>query len=58
MAVLSVGHLLEHFQMPSQFIDTIYEKSAPYIDLKQQEQEIICQSKKIIEKFEKEFLKK
>jgi len=58
IVVLSIGHAMEQIKMESEMIKTIYEKSNPYIDLKQQEQEIIDQTKKMIEKFEKEFLKK
>jgi len=58
LVVLSIGHSLEHFQMTSKFVNMIYEKSAPYIDVKQQEEDIICYGKKIVEKLEKEFMKK
>lgn len=56
--ILSIGHTLDRFQLESQFICQLYEQSAPYIDLRQQEDNILQQGKKIAEKFEKEFMKK
>jgi len=56
--VLSIGHSLEHFKMESKFVEMIYEKSAPYVNIKQQEEDIICYSKKNCRKIGKRIYEK
>jgi len=56
--VLSIGHLLTHFGMESKLIHWLYTESQPYVDIKQKEETLIYYGQKIIEKFEKEFMKK